>query len=225
MAGDKKDDKKPPSGPLISVEDATYTLIGIVVLLLILSRLIDVLSTIRIAEGVGTHPIFGSIKSFWTNFVLPFIRLFALVVSVFAFAGIYWSTYQAGKIAEAYKAMFDPVIPGNGSSQEDVQKNKRWERVLQHLNSENQNDWKFAIIEADIMLSDLLDRIGYRGETVADKLKKVEPSDFLTIEMAWEAHKVRNMVAHQGTDYFISEREARRVIGLYQKVFEEFHFI
>jgi len=107
----------------------------------------------------------------------------------------------------------------------DQKGNRRWERVVSHLNSASVNDWKFAILEADIILDELLDATGYRGETVSDKLKRVEPSDFQTIENAWEAHKVRNTIAHEGSEFVISEREARRVIGLYQSVFEEFHYL
>lgn len=104
-------------------------------------------------------------------------------------------------------------------------KNPRWERVLEHLNSANPNDWKFSILEADIMLSDLLDTMQYKGDTMADKLKAVDKSDFTTIESAWEAHKIRNMVAHTGGDFVLTEREARRVIDLYKDVFSEFKII
>jgi transposase len=65
----------------------------------------------------------------------------------------------------------------------------------------------------------------YPGETIADKLKTVEKSDFNTIENAWEAHKARNQVVHAGSDYQLTEREAKRIIDLYRSVFEEFFFV
>jgi hypothetical protein len=67
--------------------------------------------------------------------------------------------------------------------------------------------------------------LGYSGETIAEKLKAVEPSDFITIESAWEAHKIRNVIAHEGADFILSEREARRIIDLYRAVFKEFGII
>jgi len=36
---------------------------------------------------------------------------------------------------------------------------------------------------------------------MGDKLKAVEKSDFNSIELAWEAHKARNMIAHEGSDF------------------------
>jgi hypothetical protein len=80
-------------------------------------------------------------------------------------------------------------------------------------------------LEADIMLNELLDLQAYRGETMADKMKQVERGDWKTIDLAWEAHKMRNAIAHQGSMQRLSEREARRVIGLYEQVFKEFKFV
>ncbi len=111
-------------------------------------------------------------------------------------------------------------------SAKDVSKTQlRWNRILEHIASERHQDWRLAILEADIMLNELLDVLGYRGETMADKMKTVARGDFKTIDIAWEAHKVRNTVAHQGTLQELSGRDARHVIGLYQQVFREFRFI
>jgi len=59
---------------------------------------------------------------------------------------------------------------------------------------------------------------------LGDKMKKIDRSDFLTLDDAWEAHKVRNRIAHE-PGFEISQHEARRVIGLFKKVFDEFDFI
>jgi hypothetical protein len=67
--------------------------------------------------------------------------------------------------------------------------------------------------------------MGYKGDTLSDKMRQVERSDFTYIDKAWEAHRVRNRIAHEGSDFELTEREARRVIDLYGAVFEEFHFI
>lgn len=103
--------------------------------------------------------------------------------------------------------------------------NPKWENILDQIESLNENDWKLAILEADIMLADILDRLPLPGETIGDKLKAVEESDFTTVDNAWEAHKIRNQIAHEGSSFMLNQREARRVIGLYRTVFEEFHVI
>ncbi len=101
----------------------------------------------------------------------------------------------------------------------------RWNRVLEQANADTPESWRLAILEADIMLNELLDTLGYRGETMADKMREVDRARFNTIDQAWEAHKVRNEIAHRGSEHELNQREVRRVIGLYEHVFREFQFI
>lgn len=101
----------------------------------------------------------------------------------------------------------------------------KWESVQRHIESQNQNDWKQAILEADVILDSILTAMGYKGESVGEKLKRVEKADFESLDDAWDAHKVRNQVAHDGSAFVLSQYEAKRVINMYKKVFEEFYYI
>jgi len=101
----------------------------------------------------------------------------------------------------------------------------RWNRVLDQANSSNPEGWRLAILEADIMLNELLDVQGYKGETIADKMKQVNRANFNSIDDAWEAHKIRNRVVHEGTAHELSHRDVRRVITLYERVLKEFRYI
>ncbi|MEI6041996.1 MAG: hypothetical protein WCQ00_00290 [bacterium] len=103
--------------------------------------------------------------------------------------------------------------------------NKKWEDILGHIASTNSSDWRMAILEADILLYEMLDQMGYDGDTIADKLKAIESSDFNTLDLAWRAHKVRNTIAHEGSSYELSHEQAQNTIDLYRKVFAEFYFI
>jgi len=103
--------------------------------------------------------------------------------------------------------------------------NKKWIEIEKHMASMNSSDWRMAILEADILLYEMLEQMGYEGDTIADKLKVIEPSDFNNLDSAWRAHKVRNTIAHEGASYEMSHEQARNTIDLYRKVFEEFYFI
>jgi len=106
-----------------------------------------------------------------------------------------------------------------------AEKNKKWERVLNLLDSSSESDWKLAIIEADTILGDLLTQLGYIGETIGEQLKGVPVGDFTTVSEAWTAHKVRNQIAHEGMGFMITKRQAKETIDSYRKVFEEFKYI
>lgn len=102
---------------------------------------------------------------------------------------------------------------------------REWDRIIDLASSDNENDWRQGILEADIVLDKLLDHIGYTGKEVGEKLRSAQIGDFVTLDAAWEAHKIRNRVAHDGLAFSLSRREAIRVLGLYEKVFREFGFI
>ncbi len=101
----------------------------------------------------------------------------------------------------------------------------KWKKIVEYSESNLESNWRLAIIEADIMLADLLNTLNLPGETIGEKLKAVERSDFTTIDSAWEAHKARNMIAHEGQGFLLNQRETRRIISHYEAVFREFYLI
>ena len=104
-------------------------------------------------------------------------------------------------------------------------KNEKWESVLKHLFSESISDWRVAIIDADEMLFGLMDQLGFKGDTLGDKLKVADRDEFRNLSAAWEVHTVRNRIAHEGSAYELTQREAKRVIALYEQIFREFGYI
>lgn len=101
----------------------------------------------------------------------------------------------------------------------------RWEKIVKRLETEKESEWRLAILEADILLDEMVTNMGYQGDSLGEKLKGIEKSDFTTLNAAWEAHAVRNKIAHEGASFVLTEREAKRVIGLYEEVFKEFQYI
>lgn len=107
----------------------------------------------------------------------------------------------------------------------DQPKNPRWQEVLRLGSSSNESDWRRAIMEADIILGDMLAHQGYRGQSIGDKLKDANPLQFTTLDLAWQAHKVRNDIAHAGEGYHLSEWDTKGTLDFYRRVFEEFDYI
>ncbi|MEI6581150.1 MAG: hypothetical protein WCO07_03205 [bacterium] len=101
----------------------------------------------------------------------------------------------------------------------------RWGTVLEHISSTSQADWKLAIMDADSMLEELLDQLGFQGENLGDKLKSVDMEKYSSLKPAWDAHIIRNKIAHEGIQFEISQREAERVISIYEQIFKDFRYI
>ncbi len=104
-------------------------------------------------------------------------------------------------------------------------RNPRWITVLDYLKSDNPSDWKLAILEADAMLEDLTDQLDLGGENIGERLKNTNKDRMKSLDDAWEAHIVRNKIAHDGSAFELTQREANRIAMLYENVFREFGFI
>ncbi len=138
--------------------------------------------------------------------------------------GIVFSLWKIRNVRKTEGAKWSDIHITALESLSKTEHNRTWAEILDRLDSFNESDWRRAILSADTMLDEMLEKMGYHGETIGERLKTVEESDFLTLDNAWEAHKVRNRIAHEG-EFVLTKREARRVIDLYKEVFEEFHFI
>ena len=155
----------------------------------------------------------------------PEFMFFATIISIACIVGL-WYIYQKMKeVKEKDAEVFDTIISPTDMSEGPSNKNERWERILNYMGSESPTEWRLAILDADVILEKMLTKSGYHGDGVGEKLKQIERSDFLTINSAWEAHKIRNTIAHSGSDVILTKRTAKKAIDLYRQVFEEFEYI
>lgn len=159
------------------------------------------------------------LKNAWSLFTI-----FSTALSLLLATGVVYCLIRLWQLRRFEVEKFGSMAPAPFLGAPEV-KNERWERITDLVNSENPSDWRQAILEADVLLDELVTRLGYRGETLGEKMKQIEPSDFTTLDLAWEAHKVRNDIAHRGSDFILSKREAKRVVGLFEKVFREFEYL
>ncbi|MEX2145047.1 MAG: hypothetical protein WD712_01580 [Candidatus Spechtbacterales bacterium] len=100
----------------------------------------------------------------------------------------------------------------------------QWSRVLEKIGSQEESDWKLAIIEADSIMDELIKALGYRGDTMGERMTKIKPGQFPHLDDAWRVHKVRNFIAHDPS-YKIGRETALRAIKIYELIFSEFNMI
>ncbi len=211
---------KPESSP-----KSSYSPEEIVFFILILLTVWGIISTWISKNHAVLVTYYNTSIFYLINFFAKYV-VFSVFFSIALFVLIIVYSKKAGQIKTQLK---NKVLPITGDIKVDVinsiVENAKWKLVQEHIGSDDANKWKLAIIEADIILSELLDSMRLPGSGVGEKLKNIEASDFEHIEEAWEAHKIRNAIAHQGSDFLITQREAKRVIRLYESVFNEFKII
>lgn len=158
-----------------------------------------------------------SLESFLSGF-----KIFSFIISLVFVAVIFYSLVKIFKIfSKRHLADFLDVW----SEYPAEARNSRWQEVKKRLKSENGSDWKFAILEADSILDDVMKKIGYPGSNLGERLVNIEPSDFDSLSEVWEAHKVRNRLAHEAADFKLSKERAEEVVALYEKGLKELEYI
>ena len=157
--------------------------------------------------------------------------MISAIVAALAIYGIVHNMKKLREINIEEDKIFNPPPSDYIVTTEEValikksETNEKWEKVINYMNSNNPSDWRLAIMEADVMLEELLRTLGLHGDSVGEMLKSADQNEFSTLNDAWEAHKVRNAIAHAGTGFDLNERETKRVIALFEKVFQEFGIV
>ncbi len=167
--------------------------------------------------GVQTAGLSALLAQIWI-----WITIVGYVLSVIGLFVIIYSTVRLFELREREEKYYSTVlVPPEAAGGV----HPRWEHIQSLVEGASPSAWREAIIEADIMLDDLLTRQGYVGDSIGEKLKTANPAHFKTLQDAWEAHKVRNQIAHEGSSFDLTESLTRRTLARFESVFHEFKMI
>lgn len=168
------------------------------------------IGSLSIADVLG---IFGVIWAVIT--VVSYIISFIFLV-LYVYAAIHYNELEE-QLEEKVKTdeeIFARSRVGGATA-------NRFADMQAHVESDNPNDWKLAIIEADIILDEALKQQGFAGTSIGERLRSVSPQSLASLDDAWQAHKIRNEIAHSGPDFVLTQKLARETIARYQRVFSE----
>ncbi len=182
-----------------------------------LSPIISYVSTSGVGGLLTFASVFSILSTVWSMYALLAYLGCILMLGLYVFASIRANELESlhEERIRATEQAFDEVYRGTPRS-------SRLQDILGHIESDRPNDWKLAIIEADIVLDDTLKQRGYVGNSLGERLRSITPAQLSSIDDAWEAHKIRNRIAHDGTDFVLTKRMAEQTIAQYRRVFSEF---
>lgn len=150
--------------------------------------------------------------------------IFSVIAFFFSLLFIVGIIYSYLKINEYVGLFSDKVVAAHEEWKQRFATpavGSRWQEVEAHVRSERPNDWKLAIIEADIMLGNALSDVGYAGTSIGEQLKSISPTQLTSLQDAWDAHLVRNKIAHEGGDFVFTQNDAQQTLVKFERVLRE----
>jgi transposase len=91
--------------------------------------------------------------------------------------------------------------------------------IEQQLKPNEPSSCHLSVLNADKLVDQALRESGARGETMGERLKSTS-SRISDINGLWDAHKLRNRIAHE-SDVVVSYDEARRALASFRKALKD----
>ncbi len=101
------------------------------------------------------------------------------------------------------------------SETEQARVREMWNNVDLLMADEREASWVKAVFEADKILNYVLTLKNVAGANLGEKLKNGK-SLFGNVQVAWDAHKLRNQLAHE-VDIKLARHEAERAIRFFKE--------
>ena len=168
----------------------------------------------------SVNQFFSFLYQGWLGEVVFWLRFLAGVITSALIAGIVVVSIKMRAI------VFRPRAP---TPHEDLVPSSElvsapWQEVRKKIISAYSSDWNLAVIQADSIFDAVLKDMGLVGVTLGDRLKQLDFSKLNSLNDVWEAHKIRNRIAHE-TDHVLTHEEATRAIALFEKALRELEYL
>lgn len=152
------------------------------------------------------------------------VRLSLQVISVLLLIGfgyVFWRWWKVPPWPKPHETAVDVMRARHGSSSRI---GRQWAKIRARLEEPAEAEWKVAVIEADMLVDDMLRRLEYPGETMGERLKGITKDQITTLDQIWEAHKMRNRIVHD-PDIRVLHRDARGAIQQYEAFLHEVNLL
>lgn len=85
----------------------------------------------------------------------------------------------------------------------------RWLEIEQKLSRDDEASYQLVVLHADKLLDHALKERGTVGQTMGERMKRVNWSN---ADHVWRAHKLRNRIAHE-TDVVVTYSDAKQALA------------
>jgi len=95
----------------------------------------------------------------------------------------------------------------------------RYLSIENQLKRDEASSYQLSVLNADKLVDQALRECGFRGETMGERMKNAN-GKFSDNNGIWNAHKLRNRIAHE-TDAYVTYDEARYALTGFKKALKD----
>lgn len=183
---------KPPAAPAGGSGFPAEAAILLFVALVLLSRLAG-----GSFSATGLQGLRESV--FIQSLILGF-KLVSAVALIFLWGGIAYVIAQNSRVEPTKislkKKLPQFTVPGAPLPTLSGTYAAEWQSIRERLESASDKDAALLVIEADSLFDRVMQHLRIPGETMGERLKYLSTPDFKSADDVWEAHRMRNQIAH-----------------------------
>jgi len=171
----------------------------------------------QLTESIGYFVMNPDFYGVW-----GIIRLIFIIISIILFIGVLYFISRTTWLKKSYLENAVEILTYRPFG---VKKTfKQWAKIEKKLESNKEPDLKLAVIEAENLLEQIITKMGYEGETMADKLDQISSGVLPNIEDIKSAHKTRNNIIHD-PDYRLTPEQAKKIMKVYEDALRSFEMV
>lgn len=116
--------------------------------------------------------------------------------------------------------LFAVITFGKRSTTLNVEKYRtKWLAIEQSVDKDNNASCHIAILNADKLVDQALREKGFKGQTMGERLKSAK-SSLPHRDHIWQAHKLRNKIAHE-PDFKVNYDTTRRALAQFKQTLKD----
>jgi hypothetical protein len=155
------------------------------------------------------------------NVLVPALPVIQWVAVIFSGILIWLIIYLGVKSNWFVKRVEDWIDKSGVGSVGKWRQLRAWKHIIMRVRTKDPTQLKLAIMEADLVMDEVLKESGYRQDTTDERYKELNTAVLSNADKIKEAHKVRNRCA-QEPDFAISYDDALEVLKVYKVAFQEY---
>lgn len=94
--------------------------------------------------------------------------------------------------------------------------NRRWNKIIRRVKTKLETEFKLAVIEADILVSDSLYQAGHDGKTLRERLEKVYPGRISNVDdLLWADKFYQTLVNDPGIK--LDYEQTKKIINIFKR--------